>query len=619
MHTLLERQLQKHIEDPTSLPPEWADFVEAVHEAYKQADEDRELLERSLELTSEELVERNDRLRDELALREEAEKQLHTYAQRQTAIAQLGQLTLEGASMETVVDEAAALVARILDVPYCQLFQLSLTQKQLVLKTGVGWNEAEMEDLVVAVDAAMQERAVLEAEAPVVVTSFSRDDRFAPGPHLDGKEVESALAVEVDGSDGSWGVLEACDTTARSFSQEDVDFMRSVANVLAQGIQGRRAKRLLKESEARFRAVSENAAELIAILDRGGEIEYAYGAAAEITGFTAQELRGMEVFDCIHPDDRREVLATLQEGRNNPGEILEAEFQFRHKDEQWRSLSVQGRNLVGEPGIDGILISVRDVTQRTQFEQELIEAKEQAEEMVQLKNAFLANMSHEIRTPLTAIIGFADSLAEMASGEAEQFATLILQGGRRLSDTLNSVLDLARLEAEAFDPELNKIDLTDVVEETVALFRKLAERKGLRLEVDVGQAPVTVYADRNALSGILNNLLSNAIKFTENGTVSVRVRRREEHVALEVEDTGIGISDEFQHHLFDEFKQESTGRARDFEGTGLGLTITQRLTELMGGDIMVESEKGEGSCFTVQLDGFENASSEVVESVSSCS
>jgi signal transduction histidine kinase len=120
-----------------------------------------------------------------------------------------------------------------------------------------------------------------------------------------------------------------------------------------------------------------------------------------------------------------------------------------------------------------------------------------------------------------------------------------------------------------------------------------------------------VRADRNALSRVLDNLLSNAVKFTEEGHVRVRACTHEERVTLQVEDTGIGISEEFQENLFDEFKQESTGRDRDYEGTGLGLTITERLTELMEGDISVESEKGEGSVFVVQLDRYQEASAAV--------
>ncbi len=616
MHSLLERQLNKHVGDPDNIPADWQDFVEAVDKAYEQADEDRELLERSLDLTSEELVERNERLRGELVRRKEAERQLHSYAQRQTAIAQLGKLTLKGTSMQAVVHEALSMTARILDVPYCSLLLLRPEKDRLVLQDGVGWEDDEIEDVAFALDEDTQAAWALELGEPVVVEAFSDETRFRPGPHLRQKDIESGGAVVVGGGEGTWGVLEAHDTTARDFTEDDVDFLRSVANVLAQGTQRRRANRLLQESEARFRAVSENAAELIAILNRKGEVEHAYGATEEITGFSGEELKDLERLKRVHPEDRHGLLETWREAWENPEEIIEIEFRFRHREKEWRYLSVQGRNLIDQPGVNGILVNVRDVTQRRQFERQLIRAKERAEEMVQLKNTFLANMSHEIRTPLTAILGFADALVDTTSGEEQEFAELIRNGGERLSETLNSVLALARLEANESDLELGKVNLRDVVEETVEFFQSVVEEKGLDLRVDLNGGPVWVHADRNALSRILNNLLSNAVKFTEEGFVEVRVRARGDTVFLQVEDTGIGISDEFQENLFDEFRQESTGRDRDYEGTGLGLTITERLTKLMDGDILVESEKGEGSVFTVQFNAHPAVAADALESES---
>jgi len=597
MHSLLERQLRTHVGAADSIPADWADFVEAVNEAYQQADEDRELLERSLDLTSEELVERNERLREELRRRKEAEQRLHVYAEQQRAIARLGQLTLEGAASETISRNVVSTVARILDVSHCRLLRHRASEAALAVQAAVGWDGASTP---VSPESDAQLRRVLETEAPAVVESFTEDDRGERRPLLAEEGIESGVAVVIEGDEAPWGVLQVHDTDARSFSQNDVDFVQSVANVLAQGLQRRRANRLLEESEARFRAVSENAAELIAILDADGGVEYAYGAVEAMTGFTAEELRRRDDFALIHPEDRHDVLRRLQEARQNPGDIVEAEFRFWHKERQWRYLSVRGRNLIGRQGVDGILVNVRDVTRRRTFEQKLIQAKERAEEMVQLKNSFLANMSHEIRTPLTAILGFADTLVEEVSGEKEDFAKLIRDGGKRLSDTLNSVLDLARLEANESNLDLDAVPVRAVVEDTVALFQSMAERKGLSLTVEVEGNP-TATADRNALRRILSNLLSNAVKFTEEGQVQVRASSDPEWVYLAVEDTGIGISEEFRDALFDDFTQESTGRDRDYEGTGLGLTITDRLTNLMGGEICVESEKGKGSVFTVRL------------------
>ncbi|HYE96599.1 MAG TPA: HAMP domain-containing sensor histidine kinase [Rubricoccaceae bacterium] len=232
---------------------------------------------------------------------------------------------------------------------------------------------------------------------------------------------------------------------------------------------------------------------------------------------------------------------------------------------------------------------------------ELRRAKRQAEEVARLKSAFLANMSHEIRTPLTAILGFADVLGqEVTDPQHQEFVELIARGGRRLMDTLTSVLDLARLQSGGMTLTLGPVDVAEVARDAVEALRPLARAKGLALAAHV---PTGVYAraDRAALQRVLLNLLSNAVKFTTEGRVVLAIDAAGPAVRLRVSDTGRGIGPAFLPRLFDEFRQESTGHARSHEGSGLGLAITKGLVDLMGGAIAVESVPGIGSTFTVTL------------------
>ncbi len=186
------------------------------------------------------------------------------------------------------------------------------------------------------------------------------------------------------------------------------------------------------------------------------------------------------------------------------------------------------------------------------------------------------------------------------SGDAGDMVTVISRGATRLHRTLNSVLDLARLDADQSPLGVAPVDVADEARTAVALLMPLAEARGLTIVAET-DGPAVALAEAGALARVLDNLIGNAIKFTEAGTVTVTVVRDEAHVRVAVRDTGVGIPEAFRGILFSEFRQASNGHGRTHEGSGLGLAITQRLVARMGGEISVETAEGEGSTFTVAL------------------
>ncbi|MEP0545961.1 MAG: ATP-binding protein [Rhodothermales bacterium] len=231
----------------------------------------------------------------------------------------------------------------------------------------------------------------------------------------------------------------------------------------------------------------------------------------------------------------------------------------------------------------------------------LREANERLHQADKLKDDFLANTSHELRTPLTAILGFADVLQDELEGELHSFATMIKRGGERLLDTVNALLDMARLQADVIDVEPSDLDVIEEAKETVRALEPLADEKGLFLRVLPESSALPARMDQASLERILVNLVGNAIKFTQEGGVTVLIDASDDEVFLTVRDTGIGIHDEFLPDLFEEFNQQSTGYGRSHEGSGLGLAITRRIVHMLGGDIDVESRVGGGTTFQVTI------------------
>ena len=227
------------------------------------------------------------------------------------------------------------------------------------------------------------------------------------------------------------------------------------------------------------------------------------------------------------------------------------------------------------------------------------------------KSEFLANMSHELRTPLNAIIGYSEMLEEEA-GDLGQEAFVpdlkkINAAGKHLLELINAVLDLSKIEAGKMELYLERFEVPSLIEEIAAVVQPLAARKGNTLATRCAPGAGAMYADQTKVRQALFNLLSNACKFTERGTVSLSVRRERvpEHDApwmvFEVTDTGIGMTEEQMGRLFQEFSQAEASTARKYGGTGLGLALSRRLCQMMGGDITLESEAGRGSTFTIRL------------------
>ena len=454
--------------------------------------------------------------------------------------------------------------------------------------------------------------AELEKSRAITIGDVDCDERIGPvidGAYLAARGVRSLVQAPIRRGSHVVGIVAFHNTQGPcTWSATELEFAAGLADGIAlaferherEGVEAAR-----RESEQRNRAISELATDYAFALSVKVEgtlaIDWATEAFTRVTGYAARDLDGLDGLRAIiHPESQavvEDAFATLSES----GYVdLELRIVTRQGEERW----VYHRAQRIEDPVTGDLVfynSGQDVTERKRFERELIAAREEAEEMARLKSAFLANMSHEIRTPLTGILGYADLLGEEGEGEHRDFVQLIERSGRRLMDTLNSVLDLARLEASGIDPLLEVLNVGGEAEQAIEMLRPLAEQKGLRLELKKPPCAVWARLDRACFARILTNLIGNAIKFTETGYVRLELVPEGDDLSLYVRDSGIGIDPAFVPHLFDEFRQETSGQERSHEGAGLGLSITKRLVELQGGRIAVESRRPGGSTFIVTV------------------
>jgi PAS domain S-box-containing protein len=340
-------------------------------------------------------------------------------------------------------------------------------------------------------------------------------------------------------------------------------------------------------------------------------------AAQSIFGYSPEQFAGRPVASLLGPDelvDVARVAATAASGAR-------LELQGRRADGTLFPLEVvvTEASVGREPFYTG---TFRDITERKRYEAALVSAKEAAEAASRAKSTFLANMSHELRTPLNAIIGYSEMLREEAAelGQDELAPDLekIRTAGKHLLELINNILDLSKIEAGKMELFRESVPLGRLIDEVVATVQPLVEKNGNRLVVEQPPRLGQIYTDQTKLRQVLLNLLSNAAKFCAEGTVTLRVeqdvapssladaaldatQRRSDAIRFEVSDTGIGLSEEQQAKLFEDFTQADTSTTRRYGGTGLGLSISRRFVQMLGGTIALRSAPGRGATFSVAL------------------
>jgi len=365
----------------------------------------------------------------------------------------------------------------------------------------------------------------------------------------------------------------------------------------------------LRHQEEYFRSLIENSSDFIAVIDAGGTLRYESPSVARLTGHQPGERVGGSAFDFIHPENATDVAKTFAELLEKPGGSASMELRFRHKDGSWRVMEGTGQNFLHHPAIQGIVINVRDITERRKAAEQLQELydqekalREKLESEMRRRIEFTRALAHELKTPLTSVLASSDLLvSEIRDETLRGLAKNVSQGASKLGDRIDELLDLARGEVGMLQLKTETVDLVQLLREAADRVTPRTMEHGQSLVRALPPRLPAVQADAARLEQVVTNLLDNAIKFTpRGGRITLRARESKGAVTVEVQDTGRGIPTEARERLFEPYQRLESDR-ENLSGLGLGLSLSKALVELHGGKMWVKSRVGRGSTFGFTL------------------